>query len=564
MGAVGASAFVRPRFFGGMLLTEDDLQAIDEYTLAKRRLTNRHMFGPGVVCGLEVDCDPCKPGWLTVSPGYALDCCGNDIVVGCPEKLDALALLSELRRRCGADCGDPCDKQPRTNYLLVVTYDEQLSDAVAPYAQDDCAVGDCDFSRVRESYRFELVCDAPETDPDLFGRLEECAKPSDKQTKSDIDTLTRIARLAKTQAQAAAAEESGVAPDVEVPTDEEFDTVAPEGIAAEVSLLGRSILLLAAAAAHDAQLGPATQLSEEQRIMISARSRSLAEAVLGSEELNALPEAELRRITAVAQAARDQQGLEQLTIAQRIWVSVGLEPADASNAFAADAERVRSRILSMLEKSGQGNCGERREVERLSVHRLDANSLGVVQKLAQLFLSAISDCLCDAANPPCPNCTDLRVPLAEITIDGCEVVDVCGLARQWVLAPRTLNYWVPIVEMLRPILMERCCTHGYDQRPIGKGSAKKPEIAVISHEVTRAATLLRDPAEAPEFRELFMVLNEPLGTPTETAEATSASAASPPPAMGLDPAEMSRLHSMEQELNELREVVRKLTGGGES
>ena len=110
-----------------MLLTEDDLQAIDDYTVAKRRLTNRHMFGPGVVCGLEVDCDPCRPGWLTVTPGYALDCCGNDIVVGCPEKLDALVLLDELRRRSRVDCGEPCDDQPSRDYLLVVSYDEQPS-----------------------------------------------------------------------------------------------------------------------------------------------------------------------------------------------------------------------------------------------------------------------------------------------------------------------------------------------------------------------------------------------------------------------------------------------------
>src|SRR5256885_14881360 len=112
-GVAGLSAYVRPRFFGGMLLTEDDLQAIDDYTVAKRRLTNRHMFGPGVVCGLEVDCDPCKPGWLTVAPGYALDCCGNDIVVGCPEKVDALALLRDLRRREGLGVGEACEDEQK-------------------------------------------------------------------------------------------------------------------------------------------------------------------------------------------------------------------------------------------------------------------------------------------------------------------------------------------------------------------------------------------------------------------------------------------------------------------
>src|SRR5262249_8499121 len=191
-----ASAFVRPRFFGGMLLTEDDLQAITDYNLNKRKLTNRHLFGTGVVCGLDVDCDPCKPGWLTVSPGYALDCCGNDIVVGCPEKLDALALLNDLKRRNGTDCGEPCDDEPRRDYYLVVSYAEQPSDPVAPYAQDECVVGDCEFSRIREGYCFELTCDLPGDEPSLFDRLAKCTRPEDERSREDVAKATRMHRIA--------------------------------------------------------------------------------------------------------------------------------------------------------------------------------------------------------------------------------------------------------------------------------------------------------------------------------------------------------------------------------
>jgi hypothetical protein len=74
-----ATAFVRPRFFAGQLLTEDDLEALSGYVTAKSRLHNRHLFGAGVVCGLQVTCDPCGGGTVRVAPGYALDCCGNDI-----------------------------------------------------------------------------------------------------------------------------------------------------------------------------------------------------------------------------------------------------------------------------------------------------------------------------------------------------------------------------------------------------------------------------------------------------------------------------------------------------
>jgi hypothetical protein len=40
--------YVRPRFFAGQLLTEDDLQQLDDYVVSKNRLHMRHLFGAGV------------------------------------------------------------------------------------------------------------------------------------------------------------------------------------------------------------------------------------------------------------------------------------------------------------------------------------------------------------------------------------------------------------------------------------------------------------------------------------------------------------------------------------
>lgn len=67
---------VRPRFFGGQLLTDTDLGQLVTWTADKLRL-GRYRHGWGVVCGLEVRCDPANPSGVIVGPGYAVSCCGE-------------------------------------------------------------------------------------------------------------------------------------------------------------------------------------------------------------------------------------------------------------------------------------------------------------------------------------------------------------------------------------------------------------------------------------------------------------------------------------------------------
>src|SRR5262249_36273657 len=163
-------------------LTEDDLQQLNDYVVAKNRLHARHLFGSGVVCGLEVTCYPCGGGKVMVDAGYALDCCGNDIVITCPQELDINQMVRELQRtrHGGLDCGDTCKgegdqgqarasadpggadtgKEPKPacqKYCLYVSYCEQPSDPVSPYATDDpCGTQHCEATRIREGFRFDL------------------------------------------------------------------------------------------------------------------------------------------------------------------------------------------------------------------------------------------------------------------------------------------------------------------------------------------------------------------------------------------------------------------------
>jgi hypothetical protein len=68
----------RVHYFTGMLLSAEDLQAEQDYQREKRRFHNSCLHGYGVVCGLEVSV---RKGKIRVSPGIALSCTGDEIVV---------------------------------------------------------------------------------------------------------------------------------------------------------------------------------------------------------------------------------------------------------------------------------------------------------------------------------------------------------------------------------------------------------------------------------------------------------------------------------------------------
>ncbi len=79
-------ALSRPEFFDGQRLDADDLNAIYDYHRELRWLHNRSLHGWGVATGLVVS--GTKGGsTVSVTPGYALDCNGHDIVLAETETL---------------------------------------------------------------------------------------------------------------------------------------------------------------------------------------------------------------------------------------------------------------------------------------------------------------------------------------------------------------------------------------------------------------------------------------------------------------------------------------------
>lgn len=155
--------FERPRFFCGQLLTDKDLDAAQRYVIEKNRLHNRYLVGTGVVCGMAVRCDPCD-GIVTIEPGYAIDCCGNDIVVCEAQKFDVLDYLKSCFKReedgCQGKIQPPpsrCDREPK-EYCLVISYDELHTRPMTAMMRDNgCRTSRCEPSRTSEVFRFDLV-----------------------------------------------------------------------------------------------------------------------------------------------------------------------------------------------------------------------------------------------------------------------------------------------------------------------------------------------------------------------------------------------------------------------
>jgi hypothetical protein len=74
----------RMRYFEGQLLSAPDLVAEQEYYLNRWRRHNQWFHGWGVVGGLELCA---TSGALLVTPGMALDCRGDEIVITSPARV---------------------------------------------------------------------------------------------------------------------------------------------------------------------------------------------------------------------------------------------------------------------------------------------------------------------------------------------------------------------------------------------------------------------------------------------------------------------------------------------
>jgi len=123
------------------LLTERDLNHEQAYFLAKNRLHNRYLHGTGVVCGLQVVCSECA-GWVTVKSGYAIDPCGNDVIVCQDYAFNVLQAIQNCAPPAqAANCAplryvpSPSCQNMTQTWCITIQYQEQQSNLVTPLMQ---------------------------------------------------------------------------------------------------------------------------------------------------------------------------------------------------------------------------------------------------------------------------------------------------------------------------------------------------------------------------------------------------------------------------------------------
>ena len=514
--------FLRPRFFAGQLLTEDDLQLLGSYMASKNRLHNRFFMGDGVVAGLEVLCHPCDGDKIRIRPGYALDCCGNDIVVPCEEIVDVLALARGLGGSVTSyGCADPCRKpetettdreepigvraemdrkepppplEPPQRYCLYLRYCETVTDPTVPYTTSDpCGVQACEGTRVREGYTFELTCrEEHEPEPDIFTTFTACIGDlvSTNRAVGEVIFLQGIALTMDGPLQRAKASAPIHWGNQEVL---ELATAVAELSAwnTDTAPLDRLRLLRGAAKLqsvntlylrynHSTTPGvpgtpppPPDPNYVDMANALSAANTARVQLLSGLQSVSDLKGPEQAWIRGTAEiadqlvelgSANDTTPLTRFLVQGQTWTRA------VQNAYVAALEELREVLLDhMAPGVATTDCRLRNDVLAVGLPPVRGGATDPtlaeveqvtdgVDKLVAALLRYWMDCLCRALNPPIPACDDERVLLACLDLHECEVQSICMTERKWVMTGPNVRYWMPPLRMLGDLLEQACCT----------------------------------------------------------------------------------------------------------
>lgn len=196
----------RVRYFHGMLMTDRDFREEQIYHNKKRKLLNKMLHGWGVVCGLGLG-GKTGGSTITISPGMALDCHGNEILVCEPYTINLTSetctgtATAREKPLTAADCQELEEARDKSNAIYIgIQYNEVPTDPVPVYAPGSgCEERTCDSSRIREGFCVRIFHQAPPqpkrhyVNPSLIKRFfDECRQdievPSDSSQGASTDS----------------------------------------------------------------------------------------------------------------------------------------------------------------------------------------------------------------------------------------------------------------------------------------------------------------------------------------------------------------------------------------
>jgi hypothetical protein len=175
--------FERPNYFCGHLLTDDDLTTGLRYAREKNKLYHRTLHGSGIVCGLGLRRDLDCPSQILVGEGFAIDFCGNDLVV-CEQQ--SFNVISALRKKgyLVSATADPCkeaeeqDCSMKQCFWIAARYVEKQTDFESPL-ESACSPGplSCEPTRIQEAVEFDVLDQLPSSPSaidQLIARVDCC------------------------------------------------------------------------------------------------------------------------------------------------------------------------------------------------------------------------------------------------------------------------------------------------------------------------------------------------------------------------------------------------------
>jgi len=149
-----AATLERPRYSPGLILEDSDLSAAVDYTRELSRMLFRNLFGCGVICGLTVETNRDCGLNVTVSPGLALDGCGDPLQLPAPVTIAIDKKKDEQISKAGNAfwvvlCGKEKLCQPRALVCEADDYDgvtqatriRALSEVSLSFEEPKCACG---------------------------------------------------------------------------------------------------------------------------------------------------------------------------------------------------------------------------------------------------------------------------------------------------------------------------------------------------------------------------------------------------------------------------------------
>jgi hypothetical protein len=448
----GLECYCRPRFFAGQLLTEKELNGLQDYVIAKNKLHNRHLVGAGIVCGLEAQCDPCGDR-VRVTTGYAISPCGEDIVVCKPDSVDVCALIAKCRETDEPDCRpyapgkDDC-ADVIEDWVLTIRYAEAPSRNEPPTtAKGSCGCGGsgskggcgCGGSGSKGG----CGCGCSSTPAKSVTNVANSAEP----------VLRRGAPPACVPQYTCESYRYDVfrLPD-EKPRDPQRDPA---------HLISGAL---------DGLEGP---FIERLRCCLREIEDAVPPLPSGSANDAAFRQQAVRWICDVRNNLKRllmRRGGHDCSLIDRL-MAIPIPPTDNQQTF---------------EQTGQI----------------------AVQELFIILFEMMLECLCSAMLPSCPEAEDPRIPIAVVKVrrGNCEIISVCNwtpLRRQLVTWP-AMNYWLgwlPQITVIREYIHLMCCeTFGlfdnvkkYDVRMSDDASGEEaPKAAAASPEMAEARTMNTD------------------------------------------------------------------------